>query len=390
MGADEVIEWLTREGPQASGAAQLLEQTGPRLREHGFPVTHLWHTATVGHPMVNAYAMRWAHDEADVAETYLAHDQLRRLLDRREAPPALVLFEGVTHVALTPADRPTGFDLVDERFAAGATDYLLFRTGRYEAVDDDLAVKRAEVFIHALTLCAPDGFDREGLQRVVGVLDLALRTHAQHFSAHALLRTYLGADAAERVYGGLVQRGDHTRVEAVILFTDLRGFSAMTEAHPPGAILGVLDEAFELQVRAIEAHGGHVLKFMGDGLLAIWPEAPSCDPALDALDALDASVQEANAAREGRGDLPIRYGAALHVGEVVYGNIGAPHRLDFTVVGAAVNRTARLEALGARLGVCPALTEAAARRASRPVRDHGIHQAKGVGGIRVFGVDTDP
>ncbi|MCB9670058.1 MAG: adenylate/guanylate cyclase domain-containing protein [Alphaproteobacteria bacterium] len=389
MGADEVIAWIVREGLETEGP-ELLRGLGNELRRHGFPVSHLWHSATVGHPMVNAYGITWTAEGDQVEQNFMRHGVLRGILEEHTFPPALVMVPGTRRVALRAEDLPTRYDLINARFAAGATDYVILRTGREEpSIIDDLAVKRARVFLYAFTLTAPEGFDQDGLDRIVGVLDLAMRVQAERFSGRSLLEAYIGSDAAERVWNGQVQRGDHTRVQAAIAFTDLRGFSAMTEALDATDVLDVLDEAFELQVRAIHAHGGHVLKFMGDGLLAIWPDADGCDAALAALDELEVTVEAANTERAGQGKVPIRYGAALHFGEVVYGNIGSTDRLDFTVVGSAVNRAARLESLGAKLGVRPVLSEVAASRVSRPVHDLGSHEAKGVGTVRVFGLAVD-
>ncbi len=163
-----------------------------------------------------------------------------------------------------------------------------------------------------------------------------------------------GAAPGERILEGRVRRGDIERIEAVILLADLRGFTSLSNTLPGDLVIELLNGWFDALVPAIEAAGGEVLKFIGDGLLAIFPltegPAPACNAALAAVEVARKALATFNAGLRARGGPELRWGIALHRGEVLYGNIGSATRLDFTTIGPAVNLTARLETLARDLG----------------------------------------
>ena len=184
---------------------------------------------------------------------------------------------------------------------------------------------------------------------------------------------------------GRILRGDIETIRAVIWFSDLRGFTAIAGSMEPAAVMGILNDLFDCQVPAIERRGGEVLKFMGDGLLAIFPiEEQSrpvrelCDLALEAVADAFGALERLNTTRSERGDAAIRFGLALHLGDVAYGNIGGSGRLDFTCIGTAVNVASRLEGLTERLGRPVVLSDEFARLTSRHVEPLGTHELRGV------------
>ena len=197
-----------------------------------------------------------------------------------------------------------------------------------------------------------------------------------------LLNTYVGRNAGERILGGQIQRGDVEPISAVIWFSDLRGFTALSDAVSPGELIGALNELFGCQVPAIEQRGGEVLKFIGDGLLAIFPIVAGGDPlpvlVENALAAADDAFESLAALNVRRGGDKLRFGLALHVGEVVYGNIGGAGRLDFTAIGPAVNVASRLEGLTSKLAVDIVASQEVAALTRRPLRDLGEFELKGV------------
>ena len=169
-----------------------------------------------------------------------------------------------------------------------------------------------------------------------------------------LLTTYVGKNAGERVLAGHIRRGDTEAIYAAIWLSDMRGFTALADTLPPQDLVDLLNRYFDCQVPAIVDHGGEVLKYMGDGLLAIFPIGAErdfstiCAAALAAgKDARDKIAALDTTDRDGSG---LRFGLALHVGDVLFGNIGSGNRLDFTCIGPAVNLAARLEKLAGRLG----------------------------------------
>jgi adenylate cyclase len=204
-----------------------------------------------------------------------------------------------------------------------------------------------------------------------------------------LLAHYLGRAPAERVYAGQIERGDVTRIEAAILICDLRGFTSMTDRAQHGEIVTLLNRWFEVVGAAIGEHRGDILKFMGDGLLTVFPleesRAATCDRALDAALAALAGTEtlNGNLAREER--VPLAFGIGLHWGEVEFGNIGTRDRLDFTVIGPAVNLASRLQELTKIVGT-PILASADfAAATNRTLHGLGGRRVRGLGGgVEVF------
>jgi adenylate cyclase len=198
-----------------------------------------------------------------------------------------------------------------------------------------------------------------------------------------LLAHYLGRAPAERVYAGQIERGDVSRIEAAILICDLRGFTAMTDRAQHGEIVTLLNRWFEVTGAAIGAHRGDILKFMGDGLLAVFPleesRSATCDRALDAALAALAGTETLNQDLAREGGAPLAFGIGLHWGEVEFGNIGTRDRLDFTVIGPAVNLASRLQELTKTMAT-PILASAEfAAAATRPLRDLGRRPVRGTG-----------
>ena len=173
-------------------------------------------------------------------------------------------------------------------------------------------------------------------------------------TAGNLIDTYVGHQTGERILAGKIRRGYVEAIRAAIWLSDMRGFTTLSEQLPPQALIDRLNRYFECQVPAILEHGGEVLKFMGDGLLAIFPIAGENDASAVCRRALSGARRSARRIAElpaqTGNEEPVRFGLALHVGEVMYGNIGGGNRLDFTCIGPAVNLAARLEKVASKLG----------------------------------------
>ena len=183
----------------------------------------------------------------------------------------------------------------------------------------------------------------------------AARRPCRTLDAHALLETYLGRRSARQVLAGRLRRETGETIRAVLLYADLRGFTELSETTTPKAVVAALDAWFDRIAGAVHAFGGEVLKFIGDGVLAIFPvgELPpsvACDAALRAVAAARAGMAHFDRERTGQGLPPLPFGMALHLGEMLWGNIGTADRLDFTAIGPAVNLVSRLEGLCRPLG----------------------------------------
>ena len=223
------------------------------------------------------------------------------------------------------------------------------------------------------------------LKAVLPVASLAMMTHAGHTIASGLLEAYLGGDAARRVHAGAVERGSVERIRAVLWYADIRGFTAIADTTPGLIVIELLNEVFETLTASLRQRVGQVLKFLGDGMLATFPLVDAtrdqiCRRALDAATGAMHAVDKLNAARREAGKPLAAVDLALHLGEVLYGNVGAIDRLDFTVIGPAVNEVARIEALCEPLGrkVLVSAELAAAVGNSCRLQPLGRHTLRGV------------
>jgi adenylate cyclase len=198
----------------------------------------------------------------------------------------------------------------------------------------------------------------------------------------ALLEAYLGRRSAARVQAGAVRRGAGETIRAALLCADLRDFTAMSEATEPVAVIAALDAWFDRIAGAVHAFGGEVLKFIGDGVLAIFPvtggPAEACEAALRAIGAARAGMAHLDATRQAQGLPPLPFGAALHLGEILWGNIGAADRLDFTAIGPAVNLVSRLEGLCRPLGRSVLISGAVVAETTTPLVPLGEHLLRGI------------
>jgi adenylate cyclase len=198
----------------------------------------------------------------------------------------------------------------------------------------------------------------------------------------ALLEAYLGRRSAARVQTGAVRRGAGETIRAALLCADLRDFTALSEATEPAAVIAALDAWFDRIAGAVHAFGGEVLKFIGDGVLAIFPvtgaPADACEAALRAVTAVRAGMAHLDRTRQAQGLPPLPFGAALHLGEILWGNIGAADRLDFTAIGPAVNLVSRLEGLCRPLGRPVLISGAVAAETTTPLVPLGEHPLRGI------------
>ena len=197
----------------------------------------------------------------------------------------------------------------------------------------------------------PDGFDETHItimERSLPFLALAIRDVSVGRIAETLVETYLGRDAGRRVLGGYIERGVTERMSAVLWFSDLQGFTRITDTVPPEHVIPLLNDYADAIVSSIHDHGGQVLKFMGDGIMAIFSGAEDgelCNRSLDAAEEARRRVAALNKRRKAEGLPWTRFYLGLNVGEVFYGNVGSEDRLDFTVIGPAVNEVSRIAAM---------------------------------------------
>lgn len=344
-----LLAWLVRQGLEAGSEAQVLDGLCERLVAAGVPV---WRAATGSdllHPLLDARGCRWLRGQGIVQEDYHREpeDPERSEEGWVRSPFHRLLAEGGSELRrrLDGGYRRGEFPLLDQLQDQGATDYVAFAVGygvRSGAVPGLLCSFQTD---------RPGGFldaELDLLRELAPGLALVFKAMVAVETTRTLATTYLGADAGARVLDGAIARGRCEEVRAVLWYSDLEGFTRIADTAPGTELLAFLNDYAEQVVAQVHGHGGQVLKFIGDGILAMFPLAEGKAPCARALDAAGGALAAAERLREERaraGRPATGIHVALHVGEVLYGNIGSPDRLDFTVVGPAVNEVARIESL---------------------------------------------
>ena len=305
------------------------------------------------HPTVEGHVVEWRRDDGNAAmRPYDRTVWAEKQEDWLRSPFYRLLTENQTRMRRRIGDnyRQGEFEMIDQLFAEGARDYVAYCI----PYNDAARATESDRLYSSWTSERPDGFTDSHmvmLDHLVPTLGLALRSRAVARSASNVLQTYLGRDAGTRVLRGQIERGITQRIDAVLWYSDLVGFTRIADTVPSDQVVPLLNDYAECQVGAIHDHGGEVLKFVGDGLLAIYPIDQGQDPSAACKRALRAAKEAyrrlaaLNHRRAAEGLATTKFYMALHIGEVLYGNIGSQERLDFTVVGPAVNEVSRIEAL---------------------------------------------
>jgi len=345
------LSWLVDLAAETSGADRLLAELGAHLVADGLPLAGGALTLEVPHPLIARRTWLWRAESGEVIEA-LGFAPGGPLAALDQSPPndagrqwLAGIAGGVVHedsVGPRP-DGPTLGWIGPRRFASHEVERLR-EAARFAAAP--LAV-------------------------------LAARANLT-----AALEAYLGRRSAARVMAAPLRRDIGETIQAALLYADLRGFTALSEANPPAMVIAALDAWFDRIAGAVHAFGGEVLKFIGDGALAIFPvsdtPAAACDAALRAVTAASAGMAHLNALRDAQGLPPLSFGAALHLGEILWGNIGAVDRLDFTAIGPAVNLVSRLEGLCRPLGRSVLISGAVAAETAAPLVPLGAHELRGI------------
>jgi class 3 adenylate cyclase len=351
MQLSSTLAWLVDAAGAAAGADRFLAELGTRLVADGVPLTAGTLTLAVPHPIIARRTWLWR------AETGAVIEALGFAAEVAAAAPAgppgdpgrswlAGLGAGPVHEDIIGSgpDRPVLGWIASGPFTAVEADQLRL-AARFAAAPLAVLVARATL--------------------------------------SAVLEAYLGRRSAARVLARPLRREVGETIHAALLYADLRGFTALSEAAPPAVVIATLDAWFDRIAGAVHAFGGEVLKFIGDGVLAIFPvvgdePAGACEAALRAVAAARAGMAHLDAARQRQGLAPLPFGVALHLGEILWGNIGAADRLDFTAIGPAVNLVSRLEGLCRPLDRAVLVSGAIAAATRAPLIPLGMHALRGI------------
>ena len=355
---DALCAWITQQGIDGRAFDDLLEGLCAELTGAGLPLLRMNLSMRALHPEIGAFAYRWKRKTGMIREEYHRNSVVVTGWDQSPLKALVESPDNELRYKLHEMSGPMPFPMFEELVQMGGTDYFAQQLpmSRWEHTAQS-RLSTDNGLMASWVADAPNGFSDDDLDLLRGLLPtlgLALKSMANLTTARDLLGVYLGGDAGRRVMSGDILRGSLDKIGCAILYFDLQGFTRLSEALEPEILIEMLNAYFGEVVGIVERHGGNVLKFMGDGMLAIFAETGDGQSRLAALDAVAevrGAMDAVNERRAAEG-LPVTgFCAALHAGEVLYGNIGGPTRLDFTVIGPAVNAASRI------LGMCSGLDQ---------------------------------
>jgi adenylate cyclase len=348
MQLSSALSWLVDAAGDAPGAGRLLAELGARLVADGLPLSGGALTLAVPHPLIARRTWLWRAENGEVIE-------------------ALGFAGGAS-----PTDSPGE---AGRRWLADLADGVV--------QEERVGSKPDGPLLGWIALRPFTREESDALRQAARFASAPLAAVAARSTLTAALEAYLGKRSAARVLAGPLRRDVGETISAALLYADLRGFTAMSEDNPPAAVIAALDAWFDRIAGAVHAFGGEVLKFIGDGVLAIFPVSggsprAACDAALRAVTAARAGMAYLDKARRGQGLASLPFGVALHLGEIHWGNIGAADRLDFTAIGSAVNLVSRLEGLCRPLEKTVLISGALAAETTVPLISLGTHELRGI------------
>ncbi len=351
LDTDILLDWLLRRGLDGLDEGELLREFCEKCREAGLMVSRALSFIDTLHPVHEGRIYRWRDDsvEEEAAMDYARTDQGGPAAESWQRSPFFHLLEtgGEELRRRIGFGEEPDFPVIQEMKDAGHTDYIVF----IHRFAGDTKIGDMDGVYSAWSTRHSGGFSDANiaaLRRLVPALALAIKSAALARIADTLVQVYLGRDAGRRVLEGSIQRGVADRVEAALWFSDLRSFTAITDTAKPSEIIPLLNDYAEAVITSIHEAGGDVLKLIGDGTLAVFradSPAEACGCALRAEENLRVRMKALNDRRQAEEHPITNVYIGLHIGEVFYGNIGSLDRLDFTVVGPAVNETSRIASM---------------------------------------------
>jgi adenylate cyclase len=364
-----IVEWLAEEALLESEPTVLYGELCQRLRGVGMPIRRGQVAFRVLHPLYDASTVSWSAKTGVVVENFSPEDTGNERFLRSPEAHVLAHRLPVLRRRLTGATALMDFDVLEEYRAAGGTDFVVLLLGFDRAGQSGI-------------ICSwlgdrHDGFSDDELAlllRVVRQLGIAMKSKIERSVAQNIAHAYLGKRAGQAVLSGLIRRGDGEKITAALWYSDLRHSTELADRLSAEDFLELLGRYFEMTAAAVLDHGGEVVSLIGDAVLGLFRVEGSTEEACGrALAAAHEARRRLGAARPAATDPVLDFGISLHLGQVIYGNVGVPERLQFTVVGSAVNELVRVQDLTKQLG-CPLLATApfatAAAGSWRPLGEH--------------------
>jgi len=374
---EAIAEWLAGPVLMNESGARAFDEFAWKMLAAGFPLLRFTlHSGTL-HPQFLGTTFVWWRDTGQTTQTLIAHEirdtvpyesnPIRRVIEGRET---------IRRRVDVPEEK-LDFSILPDLKARGGTDYVTLR----------IASAHGAGYAISYTTDRLGGFSDKEIEQMTQLshrLQGTCDTYSQRALTRNLLNAYLGSNAGPKVLAGQIRRGTGEELTAILWSSDLRGFTERSDRLPGKQMIAILNALFDAQAKAIHSHGGEILKFVGDGLLAIFP-------VVDVKDAGDAAERALNAARASldavrllaaepsmAGERPLEIVVALHAGTVIYGNVGSADRLDFTAIGPAVNLVSRIETIAKVLAQPIVVSAGFAQAYGKPLRSLGYHEIRGL------------
>jgi adenylate cyclase len=373
---DAIMDWLAGPAQHIPSLVSEFDEYAWRMLAAGFPLLRATLYLRTLHPQYLGATFVWWRTTGQTVQTLVTHE-VQDLFGDQDNPVRRVVVAGETvRRRIDVADDELDFPILHDLKAEGATDYFA------------LPVKNSFGTNYMVTYVTdrPGGFtvrEISDLTRVSQRLSLLADLRHQRRIATNILTAYLGHRTGPKVLAGHIRRGAGEEITAVLWSSDLRGFTERSDRLDGPRVIAMLNALFDAQAAAIARHGGEILKFIGDGLLAIFPIENDGMAAAAARAALASAMEAVEAARGLTNDPPIvgeplEIVVALHIGNAIYGNVGSAERLDFTVIGPAVNLVSRIEAVAKTLNVPIIVSDDFARAYGQPLHPLGLHKLRGL------------
>ena len=349
-----MTHWLLEEGWKFSNKKEFTRELGEAFNKANIPVSRIRLSIRLLHPQVMGFSYTW-EDHKEEVDYFEATHEMRETDMYKDSPFAAIFDDGAGAIRRPLFDPkcPMDYPVLPDLFEEGFTDYvalpIIFSDGRRSAI--------------TISSKAKGGLTTEQLSLIydcLGALSRIVENHALKHTASVLLETYLGKETGNQVLSGKVKRGDGQRIRSIIWFSDLRQSTTLAEEMDNDDFLQLLNTYFECTAGAVLDHGGEVLRYIGDAVLAIFPlgETNKCSMTHEAAKNAETAARtafqrmsELNERQREKNGPEISSGIGLHVGEVMYGNIGTHTRLEFSVIGSSANEAARLENMTKELNV---------------------------------------
>jgi adenylate cyclase len=375
---DGIAEWLVGPARRIASGVRAFDEFAWRMLAAGLPLLRVTLHASTLHPQYLGATFLWFRSTGQTFLTLIAHELADRIR-YEDNPVRRVVIGGETlQRRIDVVDDALDFPILRDLKAQGATDYLALPVP---------SAHGARNYMVTYVTDRAGGFTETevaDLTRVSQRLPVLVDMFSQRQIARNVLNAYLGAKTGPKVLDGQIRRGTGEEISAVLWSSDLRGFTERSDRLPGERMIALLNALFDAQAKAIHHHGGEILKFIGDGLLAIFPIETPGAAAEAARHALEAAVEALAAVRglaeelAAQDEPPLQIVVALHAGTVIYGNIGAANRLDFTVIGPAVNLVSRVEAVAKTLNLPIVVSDDFARAYGKPLQSLGLHRLRGL------------